>query len=112
MDEMYQNRIDGLCGNDDCGQMSAWYIFSAMGFYPVCPGSDQYVIGAPYFPKITVRLSEGKEFTVLANNISSKNIYVQSTTLNGKPLDRYFLTHGEVAGGGTLEFVMGPRPKK
>ena len=111
MDQMYQNKPDGLCGNDDCGQMSAWYIFSAMGFYPVCPGSDQYVIGAPYFPKLSLNLPHGKEFTVIAHNLGPQNIYIQSIRLNGKPLQGYFLTHGDITGGGILEFDMGPRPK-
>ena len=111
MDQMYQNRIDGLCGNDDCGQMSAWYIFSAMGFYPVCPGSDQYVIGAPYFPKMTVHLNNKKELTILAHNISAKNCYIQSIKLNGKPLQGYFLSHREIVEGGTLEFFMGTKAK-
>jgi len=112
MNEMYQNKIDGLCGNDDCGQMSAWYIFSAMGFYPVCPGSDQYVIGAPYFPKLVLRLDSGKEFAIIAHNINEKNIYIQSMMLNGKKIERFYLTHGEITEGGTLEFTMGPKPKK
>ena len=111
MDQMYQNKIDGLCGNDDCGQMSAWYIFSAMGFYPVCPGSDQYVIGAPYFPKMTLRLENGRELTIIARNISAKNIYIQSVTWNGKAIKGNFLSHAELIEGGTLEFVMSARSK-
>jgi len=111
MDQMYQNKIDGLCGNDDCGQMSAWYIFSAMGFYPVCPGSDQYVIGAPYFPKMTVRLSHEKKLTILAHNISDTNMYIQSIKLNGNPFHGFFISHQDIANGGTLEFEMGPNAK-
>ncbi len=106
MDRMYQNKIDGLCGNDDCGQMSAWYIFSAMGFYPVCPGSDQYVIGAPYFPKMTVHLAGGKTLTIIAHNLSDKNSCIRSVKLNGKPMQGYFLSHADIAQGGTLEFEM------
>ena len=88
MNKMYQNNIDGLCGNDDCGQMSAWYIFTAMGFYPVAPGTDQYVIGAPYLPYMKVNLGDGKSLTIRADKVSDKNRYVQSVTRadqNGLP---------------------------
>ena len=71
MDRMYRNNIDGLCGNDDCGQMSAWYIFSAMGFYPVCPGSDQYVFGAPYFKEMVIHLENGKDLVIKAPKVSA-----------------------------------------
>lgn len=112
MDRMYRPRIDGLCGNDDCGQMSAWYIFSAMGFYPVCPGIDQYVLGAPYFPYLKVRLQDGKTLEIKAPGVSSKNRYVRSVKLNGKPLDKAYLTYADLSGGGTLEFEMSSRPVK
>ncbi|MCL1973826.1 MAG: GH92 family glycosyl hydrolase [Bacteroidetes bacterium] len=108
MDQMYQNKIDGLCGNDDCGQMSAWYIFSAMGFYPVCPGSDQYVIGTPYFSKMSLKLENGKELTIVAHNLSSKNSYIHSVKLNGQPVQGPFLHHKDMVEGGILEFEMGP----
>ena len=107
MDQMYQNKIDGLCGNDDCGQMSAWYIFSAMGFYPVCPGSDQYVIGTPRFPRLTLHMENGKTLTIVAHNINDQNIYIQSIKLNGKPLQGHYLSHGEIMEGGLLEYEMG-----
>ena len=111
MNEMYKNQIDGLCGNDDCGQMSAWYIFSAMGFYPVCPGSEQYVIGAPYLPKISLSLENGKTLTILAPNVSDKNQYIKSIRLNGKLITEPFLSHSELMQGGVLEFQMDSRKR-
>jgi predicted alpha-1,2-mannosidase len=112
----YQNAPDGLSGNDDCGQMSAWYIFSAMGFYPVTPGSDVYALGSPLFERATVRLPAPQykkgPFTVIAKNQSPENVYVQSATLNGRPLRAPFIKHSDIANGSTLVFVMGPRPNK
>ncbi|HJQ35413.1 MAG TPA: GH92 family glycosyl hydrolase [Pyrinomonadaceae bacterium] len=112
----YQNAPDGLSGNDDCGQMSAWYIFSAMGFYPVTPGSDVYALGSPLFEKATVRLPgpfyRKGPFTVIAKNQSPENVYVQSATLNGRRLRAPFIKHSDIANGSTLVFVMGPRPNK
>ncbi|MBO4281927.1 MAG: GH92 family glycosyl hydrolase [Bacteroidales bacterium] len=110
MNKMYRNHMDGLCGNDDCGQMSAWYIFSAMGFYPVCPGSGQYVIGAPYLPYLKIRLANDRVLEIKAPKVSDKNRYIQSVTWNGMPWTRAFLTHRQLADGGVLEFVMGPKP--
>ncbi|MBE0673533.1 MAG: GH92 family glycosyl hydrolase [Bacteroidales bacterium] len=112
VNEMYRNEPDGLCGNDDCGQMSAWYIFSCLGFYPVAPGIDQYVIGSPCVSSATIPLSEGKSFTVRAEGLSDRNIYIQRATLNGKPLERTWITHSEIVAGGELVFVMGPRPSR
>lgn len=112
MNRMYQNHIDGLCGNDDCGQMSAWYIFTALGFYPVCPGSDQYVLGAPYLPYIKVRLENGKCIEIKAPNVSDKNRYVKSTRLNGKPYNKRYITHDDLANGALIEFEMASRPVK
>lgn len=103
----YVNKIDGLCGNDDCGQMSAWYIFSNLGFYPVNPCGGEYVLGAPQLPKATVNLGNGKVFTVEAKNFSDENIYVQSVELNGKPYSKKSISHSEVMNGGTLVFYMG-----
>jgi len=111
----YQNRPDGLSGNDDCGQMSAWYIFSAMGFYPVTPGSPVYAIGSPLFDHITIMLSgpyQKGPFTVIARNQSARNKYIQSVTLNGRPLREPFIKHSDIANGSTLVFVMGPEPNK
>lgn len=112
MDEMYSDQPDGMINNEDCGQMSAWYIFSAMGFYPACPGSQEYIIGSPLFDKITMNLSNGKSFTVIANNQSEKNIYVQSLTLNGLPITKSFITQQQIERGGILKFEMGPKPNK
>ncbi|MEI6059950.1 MAG: glycoside hydrolase family 92 protein, partial [Bacteroidota bacterium] len=109
---MYHNTTDGLCGNDDCGQMSAWYIFSSLGFYPVCPGSNEYVIGAPSVDKATLNFENGRQFTITAYNLSEKNIYIQQIRLNGQPYNQFILRHEDIMQGGTLEFVMGPKPKK
>jgi predicted alpha-1,2-mannosidase len=108
----YGSDPGSLCGNDDCGQMSAWYLFTCMGFYPVCPASDYYVIGAPQIPRAVVHLSNGKTFTMTAANLSEQNIYVQSVRLNGKTWDSAFLPYAELKNGGALEFMMGPQPKK
>jgi len=111
----YHNAPDGLSGNDDCGQMSAWYIFSAMGFYPVTPGSPVYAIGSPLFDKVTITLDEPsgpKILKILAKNQSPKNKYIQSATLNGKPLRAPFVNHSDIVRGSTLVFVMGPQPNK
>ncbi|HUC83542.1 MAG TPA: glycoside hydrolase domain-containing protein, partial [Candidatus Acidoferrales bacterium] len=108
----YGSDPGSLCGNDDCGQMSAWYMFTCMGFYPVCPASDYYVIGAPQLPKVVLHLSNGKTFTMTAQNISDQNIYVQSVRVNGKNLQTPVLPYAEVKNGGTLDFVMGPQPGK
>lgn len=112
MNRMYVNSIDGLCGNDDCGQMSAWYIFTAMGFYPVCPGSGEYVLGAPYLPRIRLALENGVSFEIRAPRVSDRNRYVQSVRLNGQPLEKTYITHEQIMAGGVLEFDMGPRPNK
>jgi predicted alpha-1,2-mannosidase len=111
----YHNAPDGLSGNDDCGQMSAWYIFSAMGFYPVTPGSTTYAIGSPLFDRATIMLGgpyKNGPFTVIARNQSPKNKYIQSATLNGKPLNEPFISHADIAKGSTLVFFMGAEPNK
>ena len=112
MKTQYGNKPNSLCGNDDCGQMSAWYIFNAMGFYPVCPGSKCYVIGSPTVPKAVMHLSNGREFTMIAENLSDQNIYIQSVRLNGKSWDKPYLPYDELKNGGTIEFTMGPQPNK
>lgn len=112
MSRMYKNKPDGLCGNDDCGQMSAWYIFSSMGFYPVCPGTDQYVLGAPNAKKITLKLENGNAFTVLAPKFSDKNIYVSSVRLNGELYTKSYITHTDILNGGELMFDMSSKPNK
>jgi len=113
---LYTNTVGGLCGNDDCGQMSAWYIFSALGFYPVDPASSVYVIGSPVLDQATIKLNsntgKGHTFTVVAKGNSSKNIYIQSATLNGKPLSRSWITHDEIVAGGKLVLVMGSEPNR
>lgn len=103
--ELYTNTPDGISGNEDCGQMSAWYVFSSFGFYPVTPGSNQYIIGAPLFDKATIHLENGKQFTI-ASNVSQVNAYIKSVLLNGKPLERSYLYHDEIVTGGSLVFEM------
>ena len=107
MKTQYAASHDGLAGNDDAGQMSAWYIFSALGFYPVCPGTPEYAIGSPVFNKAVIHLPSGRDFTIIADNASAENIYIKQVTLNGKPLDRMFISHDDIANGGTLHCVMG-----
>ena len=112
MNKMYKNHIRGLGGNDDCGQMSAWYLFTAMGFYPVCPGTDQYVLGAPYVPYMKLTLDNGKTMEIKADGVSDTNRYVKSVLLNGKPYTKTYITHDDLMAGGTLEFVMSSKPNK
>lgn len=102
----YRPAPDGLCGNDDCGQMSAWYMFSAMGFYPVNPVSGEYVFGAPQMPKFVLHLQDGKTFTVLAEGLSKEHKYVESITLNGEPYTKNYITHEDIMKGGTLVYKM------
>ncbi|MCT4587150.1 MAG: GH92 family glycosyl hydrolase [Carboxylicivirga sp.] len=107
----YLNKTDGLCGNDDCGQMSAWYIFSSMGFYPVCPGSNEYIIGSPSVSEAVVNMG-GNKLLIKADNLSSKNIYIQSMFLNGKKWNKSYFTHDDIKNGGTVIFKMGRRPSE
>lgn len=109
---LYIHTPAGLCGNEDCGQMSAWYIFSSLGFYPFNPADQNYVIGSPLFDEAVINLGNEKSFTIKAKNLSDKNIYIQSATLNGKELTKSFITHKEIINGGTLEFIMGDKPNK
>jgi predicted alpha-1,2-mannosidase len=106
MSQFYKDEPAGLCGNEDCGQMSAWYVFSAMGFYPVDPVSGQYEIGTPLFPKTRLHLANGKTFTVLAPGLSKKNIYIRSVRVDGKPYEKTYLTHQQIMSGATVEFEM------
>jgi predicted alpha-1,2-mannosidase len=110
MTEFYTDRPDGIIGNEDCGQMSAWYVFSALGFYPVMTASGEYVIGSPLFDKATINLDNGKKFTVEAVNNSAENVYIQSVELNGKPYPFTYITHNDIVNGGTLKIVMGKKP--
>ena len=112
LDEQYTDRPDGLSGNEDAGQMSAWYIFSAMGFYPVTPGTDIYILGTPLFKEVEIRLPGGKSFIIVAKNLSADNIYIQSVALNGHDHDKAFLEHATIIQGGKLVFEMGPAPNK
>jgi predicted alpha-1,2-mannosidase len=112
MSELYFNDPNGLAGNEDCGQMSAWYVLNAMGFYSFCPGEPVYSIGRPVFDKVEVNLSNGKVFTVIAKNNSPENFYIQSAKLNGKPMKEAFFTHNDILNGGTLEFEMGVAANK
>jgi predicted alpha-1,2-mannosidase len=112
IDAMYKPTPDGLGGNDDTGQMSAWYIFTALGFYPVAPGSDHYALGSPKVKEATMNLENGKTFTITTKNQSAKNVYVAKAELNGKVLDRLYLTHEEIMAGGTLLFYMSSKPAK
>ena len=106
MNELYTDQPDGLCGNEDCGQMSAWYVMSAMGFFPVTPASGMFVIGVPHFEEMTLNLENGNKFTIKAKNLSMENCYIESVKLNGKPLKRSYIYNDEIVGGGTLEFKM------
>ncbi len=109
---MYKPAPDGLGGNDDFGQMSAWYLFSALGFYPVAPASGQYMLGSPAVNSASIRLENGKIFMVVAENQSDKNVYVKKVELNGKALDRQFITYEEIMKGGRLTFYMSGKPKR
>ena len=111
MDELYHTAPDGLSGNEDAGQMSAWYLFSALGFYPVNPVSGEYVLGSPEVSSATIHLENGHGFHVEAHNQSKDNIYVQSVTLNGKPLTQFSITHQDILAGGELVFEMGSQPQ-
>lgn len=110
MHTLYKNTPDGICGNEDCGQMSSWYVFSAMGFYPVDPISGQYEIGSPIFPEVKMYLANGKTFVVRAENVSDENIYIQSVTVNGQSYNKSYITHEMIMQGDTIHFVMGNKP--
>lgn len=112
MHELYKNTPAGLCGNEDCGQMSAWYVFSAMGFYPVDPISGKYEIGTPMYPEMKMHLANGKTFTILAPAVSKENIYIQSVKLDGKPYDKSYITHEQIMNGSIFEFEMGNKRGK
>lgn len=108
----YKPTPDGLGGNDDCGQMSAWYLFSSLGFYPVAPGSEEYALGSPIVNKAKIKLENGKQLEIVAKNQSPENIYVKKVELNGKEIKNFTLTHAEILQGGTLQFTMSKLPKK
>jgi predicted alpha-1,2-mannosidase len=108
----YDPTPGGLDGDDDCGQMSAWLLFTAMGFYPVNPASGEYMIGSPMFPQFSLTTANGKKFRVDATNNSANNVYIQSATLNGEELMIPVITWEQIQAGGVLHFVMGPKPSK
>ncbi|MEG3791570.1 GH92 family glycosyl hydrolase [Lysobacter sp. CCNWLW3] len=112
MATQYAPRPDGLAGNDDLGQMSAWYVFTALGFYPVAPASNEYVIGRPFVPRATLSLPNGKRFSVIADGLDQAHTYIGRATLNGQPLDRAYLRHDEILAGGELRFTMQAQPDK
>jgi predicted alpha-1,2-mannosidase len=112
LDHQYHAAPDGLGGNDDCGQMSAWYLFSAMGFYPVAPGSGRYELGSPLIKTAVLKLENGKTLSIEARGQSEKNVYVQKVELNGRPLTRNYLTHADITAGGKIVFYMSDTPKK
>jgi len=106
MRKMYSDGEDGLCGNDDAGQMSAWYIFSAMGFYPVLPGSDEYQLGSPIVKSAKINLENGKVLNIKTENQSEKNVYVSKILVNGKEVKNHVLKHSDIANGGEIVFYM------
>ncbi|MEW6512281.1 MAG: GH92 family glycosyl hydrolase [Bacteroidota bacterium] len=110
MRTLYSSGPDGLSGNEDCGQMSAWFIFSALGFYPVNPADGNYLFGSPAVESATIDVGNHKTFAVLAHDLTDRNVFIQSASLNGRPLDRLYIRHEEIMKGGTLEFFMGPEP--
>jgi len=110
MNEMYHDAPDGLAGNEDCGQMSAWYVLSAMGFYPVTPGTADYIIGTPLFEEVVIHLENGKTFSIKGDRVDDKNFYVQSASLNDKPYTRSSLSYSDIVRGGALKFNMGSEP--
>ena len=112
MHELYNDNQSGYSGNEDCGQMSAWYIFSAMGFYPVNPANSVYCFGSPQLEKATINLANGNKFTMLTHNVSEDNIYIQKILLNGKPYQKTYITHKDIENGGTIEFFMDKTPNK
>jgi len=112
LNTLYHNNPDGLSGNEDCGQMSAWAVLSAIGFYPVTPGTDYYVIGTPWFNKVTINLENGKTFEIKANGVSANNFYIKSASLNGKNHNAATLKHADIMNGGELVFIMSNQPNK
>lgn len=112
MNELYTDSTNGLCGNEDCGQMSAWYVMSALGIYPLCPGSSEYALGTPLFDKAVIAQENGKEFVISLKRKSGSDIYIQSAELNGDNYDKCFITHDEIVNGGNLNLEMGSTPNK
>ena len=112
MNRMYNSHADGYCGDEDNGQTSAWYVFTAMGFYPVCPGSGQYVLGAPYFKKMTLHLENGKDVVISADRNSDENRFVQALNVAGKEYTLNYINHTDLTQGMNLDFQMGAAPNE
>ena len=112
MRRLYNATENGYPGDEDQGQTSSWYVLSALGFYSVCPGTDQYVLGSPLFKKTTITLEDGKQFVIDAKNNSEQNVYIQSATLNGETYSKNFIRYEDIAGGGTLSLMMDDQPEK
>jgi predicted alpha-1,2-mannosidase len=112
MNKLYRPTADGYCGDEDNGQTSAWYVFSAMGFYPVCPATDQYVLGSPLFKKITISFDNGKQLVINAPGNNSTNRYVQGISFNGRSWNKNWLNHFELLKGGRIDFTMRAAPNK
>ena len=112
MDKLYTPAPDGYCGDEDNGQTSAWYVFSAMGFYPVCPGTDEYVLGTPYFKEMKLHLENGKTVTISAPNNGDDKRYISSMTLNGKEYTKNYLTHQDLMNGAAISFKMDAKPNQ
>jgi predicted alpha-1,2-mannosidase len=112
LETMYNNTPDGICGNEDCGQMSAWYILSSLGFYPVCPGSNQYIITAPIFPEVEIQLSKNKTLRLISENVSSRNMYIKRLYIDGKLINENFITHYQLVNAKEIRFVMSDQPNK
>ncbi|MHC1780595.1 MAG: GH92 family glycosyl hydrolase [Bacteroidales bacterium] len=112
MDDFFTSKPDGLSGNEDCGQMSAWLVMSAMGFYPVTPGNPEYIIGTPWFPKVKINLENGKSFTIEAKNLTKRGMYIKGATLNGEAYNKSFLSHKTIMEGGSIVFQMSGKPEK
>ena len=112
MNELYKDDNSGYAGNEDCGQMSSWYLFSSMGFYPMNPANGIYCFGSPQLESAVINLANGKQFKVTAKNTSPENIYIQKIMLNGKKYEKLYITHQDIMEGGQLEFVMGKSPLK
>jgi putative alpha-1,2-mannosidase len=108
--KFYSNKPNGLCGNDDCGQTSAWYVLSSIGFYPVNPANGEYVLGSPLAEQTEINLETGKHFVVKARNLSKENIYIQEASLNGAEYTKTYIKHSDIQNGGELVLTMGNRP--
>ena len=110
MDKLYTAAPDGYCGDEDNGQTSAWYVFSAIGFYPVCPASDQYVLGTPLFKSVNLHLDNGKTVSIKAGNNSRENFYVKNLNVNGRPYSKNYVTHSELLKGMKMDYTMDSKP--